>query len=83
MRSNGNTTIENTTFSGNHSDGAGGGIDNSDPSNPSAALYLTNVTLYENSAGSGGGNLNLGSHFQRECDALEYTGRSRNPEQLR
>jgi hypothetical protein len=61
LRSNGTTTIENTTFSGNHSDGAGGGIDNSDPSNPSAVLYLTNVTLYENTAGSGGGNLNLSS----------------------
>ena len=61
LRNNGSTSIENSTFSGNHSDGAGGGIDNSEPSNPSAVLYLVNVTLNGNSAGSGGGNLNLGS----------------------
>jgi hypothetical protein len=61
LRSNGTTAVTNSTFSGNHSDGGGGGIDNSDSSNPSGILNLLNVTLYGNSAGSGGGNLNLGS----------------------
>ena len=61
LRSNGATTVINSTFSGNHSDGTGGGIDNSEPTNPSATIVLLNVTLFGNSAGSGGGNLNLGS----------------------
>jgi len=61
LRSNGATSVSSSTFSGNHSDGSGGGIDNSEISNPSANLSLLNVTLAGNSAGTGGGNLSLGS----------------------
>ena len=61
LRSNGVTTVINSTFSGNHSDGTGGGIDNSDPSGPPDTLSLLNTTLFGNTAGTGGGNLHLGS----------------------
>jgi predicted outer membrane repeat protein len=61
LRSNGATLIINSTFSGNHSDGTGGGIDNSDTSSSPDTLSLLNTTLVGNTAGSDGGNLFLGS----------------------
>jgi hypothetical protein len=61
LRSNGNTIIHNSTFSDNHADGTGGGIDNSDSSSPPDTLLLLNTTLFGNSAGTAGGNLYLGS----------------------
>ena len=62
IRSNGSTTVTNSTFSANQAGTTGGGIDNSDTTGPPDTLTLLNTTLVGNTAGSGGGNLYLGSN---------------------
>ena len=58
LRSNGTTTVTNSTFSGNHADANGGAIENSENS---STIVLLNNTLTGNSASLQGGNIYIGS----------------------